>query len=69
MLFRNAGFKYRPLIPAGSWRAFVAWARSVGGERLALGWTVGRISVDDAYERPERLLMLAAAMNVPRCAL
>jgi hypothetical protein len=30
------------------------------------GWTVERISSDDVYERPERLLALAAAMNVPR---
>jgi hypothetical protein len=32
------------------------------------GWTVERISSDDVYERPERLLALAAAMNVPQCA-
>jgi len=32
------------------------------------GWAVERISSDDVYERPERLLALAAAMNVPRCA-
>jgi very-short-patch-repair endonuclease len=30
------------------------------------GWTVRRISSDDVYERPERLLDLAAATNVPR---
>ena len=33
------------------------------------GWTVRRISSDDVYERPERLLALAAALNVPRRAL
>jgi hypothetical protein len=32
------------------------------------GWTVERISSDDVYERPERLLTLAASMNVPQCA-
>jgi hypothetical protein len=32
------------------------------------GWTVRRISSDDVYERPERLLALAAALNVPRRA-
>jgi hypothetical protein len=32
------------------------------------GWTVGRISSDDVYERPERLLALATSMNVPQCA-
>jgi hypothetical protein len=32
------------------------------------GWTVERISSDDVYERPERLLALAAAMNVPQRA-
>jgi hypothetical protein len=32
------------------------------------GWTVKRISSDDVYERPERLLALAAAMNVPQRA-
>jgi hypothetical protein len=32
------------------------------------GWTVERVSSDDVYERPERLLALAAAMNVPQCA-
>jgi very-short-patch-repair endonuclease len=31
-------------------------------------WTVRRISSDDVYDRPERLLALAAAFNVPRCA-
>jgi very-short-patch-repair endonuclease len=30
------------------------------------GWTVRRISSDDVYHRPERLLALAAALNVPR---
>lgn len=30
------------------------------------GWTVRRISSDDVYEHPERLLALAAALNVPR---
>jgi hypothetical protein len=29
------------------------------------GWTVRRISSDDVYERPGRLLALAAALNVP----
>jgi hypothetical protein len=33
------------------------------------GWAVRRISADDVYERPERLVTLAAAMNVPQCAL
>jgi hypothetical protein len=33
------------------------------------GWTVRRISSDDVYENPERLLALAAALNVPRRAL
>jgi hypothetical protein len=32
------------------------------------GWTVRRISSDHVYERPERLLALAAALNVPRRA-
>ena len=32
------------------------------------GWTVGRISADHVYERPERLLTLAASMSVPRSA-
>jgi hypothetical protein len=32
------------------------------------GWTVERISSDDVYGRPERLLSLAAAMNVPQRA-
>lgn len=32
------------------------------------GWQVRRISSDDVYERPGRLLALAAALNVPRCA-
>jgi hypothetical protein len=32
------------------------------------GWDVGRISSDDVYERPGRLLALAASMNVPQCA-
>jgi hypothetical protein len=32
------------------------------------GWAVERINSDDVYERPQRLLALAAAMNVPRCA-
>jgi very-short-patch-repair endonuclease len=32
------------------------------------GWTVGRISSDHVYERPERLLALAASMNVPQSA-
>jgi hypothetical protein len=32
------------------------------------GWTVGRISTDDVYECPERLVALAASMNVPRYA-
>jgi hypothetical protein len=31
-------------------------------------WTVERISSDDVYERPQRLLALAAAMNVPQRA-
>lgn len=34
----------------------------------AAGWTVRRLSSDDVYERPERLLALAAALNVARCA-
>jgi hypothetical protein len=33
------------------------------------GWMVERISSDDIYERPARLLALAAAMNVPQRAL
>lgn len=33
------------------------------------GWTVRRIDADDVYERPERLLALAAQLNVPQCAL
>jgi hypothetical protein len=32
------------------------------------GWTVERISSDNVYEHPERLLALAAAMNVPQHA-
>ena len=32
------------------------------------GWTVRRISSDYVYEHPERLLALAAALNVPRRA-
>jgi len=32
------------------------------------GWTVRRISSDDVYERPNRLLALAATLNVPRQA-
>ena len=32
------------------------------------GWTVRRISSDDVYEHPQRLLALAAALNVPRQA-
>jgi hypothetical protein len=32
------------------------------------GWAVRRISSDDVYEHPERLLALAAAMNVPKRA-
>src|SRR3954454_14470799 len=32
------------------------------------GWSVRRIGSDDVYERPSRLLALAAAMNVPRRA-
>lgn len=31
------------------------------------GWTVERVSSDDVYERPQRLLALAAALNVPQC--
>jgi hypothetical protein len=30
------------------------------------GWTVQRISADDVYDYPERLLALPAALNVPR---
>ena len=33
------------------------------------GWTVRRISSDDVYERPERLLAIAAELNVPRLSL
>jgi very-short-patch-repair endonuclease len=33
------------------------------------GWTVRRIPSDDVYEVPERLIALAAALNVPRYAL
>lgn len=32
------------------------------------GWTVRRVGSDDVYERPERVLALAAALNVPRRA-
>jgi hypothetical protein len=32
----------------------------------AAGWTVRRLSSDDVYERPERLIDLAAALNVPQ---
>jgi hypothetical protein len=32
----------------------------------AAGWTVRRLSSDDVYEAPERLIALAAASNVPR---
>jgi hypothetical protein len=32
------------------------------------GWTVRRISSSDVYDRPERLLALAATLNVPECA-
>ena len=32
----------------------------------AAGWTVGRISSDDVYERPQRLLRLAPVPNVPQ---
>lgn len=38
-----------------------AWERA--------GWTVRRISSDDVYERPERLLHLAPAVSVPGSAL
>jgi hypothetical protein len=31
------------------------------------GWTVERISADDVYDRPYRLVALATALNVPRC--
>jgi very-short-patch-repair endonuclease len=34
--------------------------------REAAGWIVRRISSDDIYERPERLIALAATLNVPR---
>lgn len=38
--------------------------------RSRAGWTVERIAAADVYERPERLLALAAAPpNVPQCAL
>ena len=33
---------------------------------IAAGWTVRRLPSDDVYERPERLLTLAAPANVPR---
>jgi hypothetical protein len=32
-------------------------------------WTVRRISSDDVYDRPARLVALAAALNVPQCVL
>jgi hypothetical protein len=32
-------------------------------------WTVRRISSDDVYERPARLLAIAAEVNVPQCVL
>lgn len=32
------------------------------------GWTVRRIGSDDVYAAPERLVALAAALNLPRCA-
>lgn len=36
------------------------------GRWESLSWTVRRISADDVYERPEVLLALASASNVPR---
>lgn len=33
------------------------------------GWAVRRISSDDVYEYPERLVALASALNVPECSL
>ena len=33
---------------------------------VAAGWTVRRLPSDDVYQRPERLLTLAAPANVPR---
>jgi hypothetical protein len=30
------------------------------------GWTVRRVSSDDVYDTPERLIALAAALDVPR---
>jgi hypothetical protein len=33
----------------------------------AAGWTVRRLSSDDVYKRPNRLLALAAPLNVPEC--
>ena len=32
------------------------------------GWTVRRVTSDDVYERPELLLALVPAPNVPQCA-
>jgi hypothetical protein len=39
------------------------------GSWNSAGWTVQRIDADDIYERPERLVALAHAANVPTSAL